>query len=121
MKRLGAIFTVLAAVVMLTVSSCKETKEFDDHANWKKRNADFISDRASDCGNEMPETAVKGSRFRLLSFRLDPEKSWSKTDYVYCEVLEQGTWTDTPYYTDSVRFEIIQPINFSSDPNRLLP
>ena len=104
MKRLGAIFTVLAAVVMLTVSSCKETEEFDDHANWQKRNADFISDRASDCGNEMPEIAVKGSRFRLLSFRLDPEKSWSKTDYVYCEVLERGTWTDTPYYTDSVRF-----------------
>ena len=45
MKRLGSIFTVLAAVVMLAFSSCKETEEFDDHANWKKRNADFISDR----------------------------------------------------------------------------
>ena len=103
MKRLGAIFTVLAAVVMLTVSSCKETKEFDDHANWKKRNADFISDRASDCGNEMPETAVKGSRFRLLSFKLDPDADWGNSGYVYCYVLKKGTDTISPNYTDSVR------------------
>ena len=104
MKRFRAIFSVLAASVIIAFSSCKETKEFDDHENWQQRNSDFISDIASGYSNDMPESAAKGARFRLLSFRLDPQKSWGSSDYVYCEVLEQGKGTDAPYYTDSVRF-----------------
>ena len=88
----------------MALSSCKETKEFDDHANWQQRNSDFISDIASGYSNDMPESAAEGARFRLLSFRLDPQKSWGSSDFVYCEVLGQGDGTDTPYYTDSVRF-----------------
>ena len=105
MKRFRAIFTVLAAAVIMTVSSCKETEEFDDHANWQERNSAFISDIASAYSNDMPESAAKGARFRLLSFALDPEKkTWGNDNYVYCEVLEQGTGTQVPYYNDSVRF-----------------
>ena len=104
MKRFRAIFSVLAASVIMALSSCKETKEFDDHANWQQRNSDFISDIASGYSNDMPESAAEGARFRLLSFRLDPQKSWGSSDFVYCEVLGQGDGTDTPYYTDSVRF-----------------
>ena len=103
MKRFWAIFTVLAAVVMLAFSSCKETKEFDDHANWQSRNEEYLAGIASSYSKDMPETPVKGDRFRLLSFRLDPQKTWSNCDYVYCEVLEKGTGTETPYHTDSVR------------------
>ena len=104
MKRFPAIFTVFAAVVMLAFSSCKETKEFDDHANWQSRNEEYLAGIASAYGNDMPETTAKGDRFRLLSFRLDPQKAWSNCDYVYCEVLEKGTGTESPYQTDSVRF-----------------
>lgn len=105
MKRFRAILTVLAAAVIMTVSSCKETEEFDDHANWQERNSAFISDIASAYSNDMPESAAKGARFRLLSFALGPEKkTWGNDDYVYCEVLEQGTGTQVPYYNDSVRF-----------------
>ncbi len=103
MKRFWAIFTVLAAVVMLAFSSCKETKEFDDHANWQSRNEEYLAGIASSYSKDMPETPVKGDRFRLLSFRLGPQKTWSNCDYVYCEVLEKGTGTETPYHTDSVR------------------
>ena len=104
MKRFWAILTVFATVVMLAFSSCKETKEFDDHANWQNRNSEFLSGIASEHGNDMPDAAAKGARFRLLSYRLDPEKSWGNGSYVYCEVLQQGTGTDSPYYNDSVRF-----------------
>jgi FKBP-type peptidyl-prolyl cis-trans isomerase FklB len=104
MKRFWAILTVFAAAVSLTLSSCKETKEFDDHANWQNRNGEYLSGIASAYGNDMPQTAAKGDRFRLLSFKLDPSKAWSGSNYVYCEVLEQGTGTETPYYSDSVRF-----------------
>ena len=104
MKRFWAIFTVTAAVIMLAFSSCKETEVFDDHANWQKRNSEFLESKVSDYSNDMPQTAVKGDRFRLLGYRLDPDKAWSNSNYVYCEVLEQGTGTDVPYFTDSVRF-----------------
>lgn len=103
MKRLSAIFPVVTAVILLVFSSCKETQEFDDHANWKQRNTDFISEIASKWGNADPATATKGQTFKLLSFKLDPEKEWGNTSYVYCEILEQGTGTESPFYTDSVR------------------
>ena len=104
MKRLSAIFPIVLAVILTVFSSCKETAEFDDHANWQSRNSDFLSGIASDHSNEMPEVAAKGAKFRLLSFRLDPAKSWSNSNFVFCEVLEQGNGTESPYYTDSIRF-----------------
>ena len=104
MKRFWAILTVFAAAVSLTLSSCKETKEFDDHANWQNRNGEYLAGIASTHGNDMPQTAVKGDCFRLLSYKLDPAQAWSGSNYIYCEVLEQGTGTESPYYTDSVRF-----------------
>jgi len=103
MKRLSAIIPVLAAVILLSFSSCRETKEFDDHANWQKRNTEYISKVASQWGNADPASAVKGDQFKLSSFRLDPEKEWGNGSYVYCEVLEKGEGTESPYYTDSIR------------------
>ena len=61
MNRFRTIFTVLASAVTLAFFSCKETKEFDDHADWKKRNSAFIADKVSDHGNDMPATAAKGN------------------------------------------------------------
>ena len=103
MKRSSAIFTIVAAVIITAFSSCKETAVFDDHANWQSRNSEFISARASAYSNTVPEAPSKGDRFRILSYKLDPEKSWGNASFVYCEVLEQGTGTQTPYFTDSIR------------------
>lgn len=103
MKRLSAIFPIVLAVVLAAFSSCKETEVFDDHANWKNRNSDFISASASAYSDEVPQAPAKGDRFRILSYKLDPEKSWGNGSFVYCEVLEQGNGTESPYYTDSIR------------------
>ena len=103
MKRLSAIFPIVLAVILTAFSSCKETEVFDDHANWKNRNSDFISANASAYGNTVPEAPAKGDRFRILSFKLDSEKTWGNGSFVYCEVLEQGAGTESPYYTDSIR------------------
>ena len=81
MKRTLILFPVLLTVVMLFTLSCAETKETDDHANWKERNTDFINNIAANCGNADPESATEGQSFRLLSF----------------------TDTISPNYTDSVR------------------
>ncbi|MCQ2068967.1 MAG: FKBP-type peptidyl-prolyl cis-trans isomerase [Bacteroidaceae bacterium] len=104
MKRLSALITVLMALVMPTLYSCKETKEFDDHANWKSRNQDYISKMASGFSSTVPQNPAKGDKFKVLSYRLDPDKQWGSPYYVYCEVLESGTGTESPQFTDSVRF-----------------
>lgn len=103
MKRLSAVIPLLSAIVLLGFSSCKETQEFDDHANWQKRNSEYISTIAAKCDNVTPATAAKGDIFRLLTFKLDPEKEWGNGSYVYCQILEKGTDTISPYYTDSIR------------------
>ena len=103
MKRLSAIYTIVVAVIITAFSSCKETAVFDDHANWQSRNSEFISARASAYSNTIPQAPAKGDLFRILSFKLDPEKTWGNGSFVYCEVLEQGSGTESPYYTDSIR------------------
>lgn len=96
MKRLSAIFPIVLAVVLAAFSSCKETEVFDDHANWKNRNSDFISASASAYSDEVPQAPAKGDRFRILSYKLDPEKSWGNGSFVYCEVLERETELNLP-------------------------
>jgi len=109
MKRLSVILSVLLSVVLIGFSSCKETKEFDDHANWKQRNSDYIENlnlelMASSGAVTDPKEAKPGQLFKLLSYTLDPDKSFGNGSYVYCRVIEQGTGTENPNYTDSVRF-----------------
>ena len=104
MKRLSAVIPFLSALVLLTFFSCKETEEFDDHANWKSRNQEYISKIASAYSSTVPENPSKGDRFKILSYRMNPEKSWGNSYYVFCEVLESGSGTESPAFTDSVRF-----------------
>ena len=106
MKRLSAIFFTLLTVVILTVS-CSETKEADDHANWNARNREYIDNIASQCGggsgSVTPEEAAEGQLFRILSYKLDPEKEWDNQSYVYCRVITKSADTLSPRSTDSVR------------------
>ena len=103
MRRNTAFFLFTAAIMTLFSVSCGETKETDDHANWKERNTRFISEIAGGYADINPDKLTPGERFRLLSFKLDPEKSWGSSSYVYCEVISQGTGTVSPHYTDSIR------------------
>ncbi len=103
MKRIKALLPFLAAFALLAVS-CKETKEADDHANWKSRNNAYIQDIASKCNNDLtPQTAQTGDIFRLLSYKLDKEKTWGTSSYVYCQLINSGTDSVSPMFTDSVR------------------
>ena len=102
MKRFLA-FSFLLAIILTSVVSCGETKEVDDHANWKQRNSEFISRIASQCGDLTPETAQEGDMFKLLNYSLDPSKQWGDQSYVYCKVLAKSSDTLSPLYTDSVR------------------
>ena len=102
MKRILTI-SVLLAVTLASFISCAETKDTDDHANWKDRNTEFISRIAAQCGDLTPQTADEGQMFKLLNYKLESKKQWGDGSYVYCKVLQKGTGTVSPNFTDSIR------------------
>lgn len=102
-------FAALVLIPLLSVCSCSETGEFDDHADWQARNISFMNAWADSCDTWIGkgvsvDNAVEGQMFRLLSFKLDPAKEWDRaSDYIYCRILAKGDGTGSPMYTDSVR------------------
>ena len=100
--------SVLWVATLTTLCSCGETKQTDEHSNWEERNADFIDGKAQECAGFISQgvnvdNAVKRQMFRLLSYSLDSDKEWGNSSYVYCEVIQKGTGTVSPLFTDSVR------------------
>jgi len=108
MKRFPVI-SVLLACAFFSLISCGETKEFDDHANWKQRNTAFIDSIAFVCASNSQayasyEAVPVGKMFRIPSFKLNPEKQWGNSSYIYCVVLNKGDYSsESPQYSDSVR------------------
>ena len=79
-------------LLLLFAVSCTEQEdvEADDYANWQERNDAYTADVAKRCQ-------------RVKSFTKDQQTEGAVSDYVYYEVLETGTGSDSPYYTDTVR------------------
>ncbi|MBO7259923.1 MAG: FKBP-type peptidyl-prolyl cis-trans isomerase [Bacteroidaceae bacterium] len=107
MKRFLTILTSVIALAFV-FTSCEETEEFNEFSNWKERNDKFIDSIANVVANYSaepiaPYDAEEGDMFRILSFKLDPNKEWGKNRYVYCKVIKRGEGTEIPYFTDSIR------------------
>lgn len=122
MKRFLTIITSVVALAFV-FSSCEETEEFNEFSNWKERNINYVDSIANAVANYsvepiLPNEAEKGDMFRILSFKLDPEKEWSNDKYVYCKVIEKGEGTASPYFTDSIRMNyrvrLIPTVNYPS-------
>lgn len=92
MKRLNRILLTLMLLLPVAgaVSSCSEQDdvEADDYANWQERNELYLQQAATRCQ-------------RIKTFTKDNSEG-ALSDYIYYEVLEAGTGTRSPYYTDSV-------------------
>lgn len=100
--------SILWVATLTILCSCGETKQTDEYSNWEERNADFINGIAQDCANFInqgitADNAEKGQMFRILSYNLDPTKEWGNSSYVYCQVIQKGTGTVSPMFSDSVR------------------
>lgn len=89
---------LLCVVGSVLFSSCEETSEVDEYADWQERNIEFIDSIA-----KIAEEDADKKWLKILSFKLDDTvQDWGNEDYVYCEVIEQGTGTRHPLFTDSV-------------------
>jgi FKBP-type peptidyl-prolyl cis-trans isomerase FklB len=90
---------ILLAVVLFPlmgiVSSCSEETETEsEFANWQEKNEAYLTKIASD------------SKYRkILTYTKDAKTTgMSNSDYIYVEVLESGTGTETALFTDSVLY-----------------
>ena len=102
-----SIFWVLGLLfsVSFAVSSCEETEGVvDPYFNWEERNQLYIDSIArvaqANLGDEV------GQWKRILSYKQTPPNlngsDKDVDDYVYCKILEKGTGTVKPLFTDTV-------------------
>ena len=97
-----SIFWVLGLLfsVSFAVSSCEETEGVvDPYFNWEERNQLYI-DSIARVAQANPDQGkiIHTYKFNPPVNDLNPDVN----DYVYCKVLENGTGTMKPLFTDSV-------------------
>ena len=97
-----SIFWVLGLLfsVSFAVSSCEETEGVvDPYFNWEERNQLYI-DSIAKVAQANPDQwkVIHTYKFNPPVNDLNPDVN----DYVYCKVLENGTGTMKPLFTDSV-------------------
>ena len=94
----------LLFAVSFSIASCDETDgAVDPYFNWQERNELYIDSIArvanANLGNEVGQwKAVHTYKFNPPINDLNPDVR----DYVYCRILEKGTGTVKPLYSDSV-------------------
>ena len=98
-KNIFWIFGLLMAV-SFTIVSCDETTGIPDpYTDWELRNQAYI-DSIAKVAKTNPD------QWRTIhTFKFDPplnDLNPDVNDYVYCRILENGTGTVNPLFTDSV-------------------
>ena len=88
----------------LVVTSCEETDgAVDPYTDWKNRNQAYVDSISrvafANRGEEVGQWKV------IHSYKFDPPQGALEVDandYVYCKILEKGTGTLSPVFTDKV-------------------
>ena len=92
---IGLLFSVSSFV-----TSCDETDgAADPYTDWKERNQAYIDSIAKVARNHPDQWKV------IHTYKSVPpvnDLNPNVNDYIYCKVLEEGTGTVTPLFTDSV-------------------
>ena len=80
------------------LASCSETEdeETNEFLNWQQRNEAFFA--------TLEDSLKLGSQWKKIkTYSKDASAEGKQTDYIYVRVLEEGTGTESPMFTDSVR------------------
>ncbi len=95
---------MFAGMLGTLFTSCEETAEVDEYANWKERNTVFIDSIA-----EVAKANADGKWLRILSFKLNDTDvngkpvEYDNEEYIYCHIEAEGTDTVHPLFTDTVQ------------------
>ncbi len=93
-RRWGVVVMGVSLFHLLTFSlmSCsEESDEEDEFDNWQARNEAVID-----------QWAANSSLRKIKCFTKDQTTTGTNSEYVYVEVLEEGSGTESPLFTDSV-------------------
>lgn len=94
---------MFAGILGTLFTSCEETAEIDEYANWKVRNAEFIDSIAA-----IAKANADGRWLRILSFKLNDTDingnpvEHDNEDYIYCRIETEGTGSSSPVFSDTV-------------------
>lgn len=95
---------MFAGILGTLFTSCEETAEIDEYANWKVRNAEFIDSIAA-----IAKANADGRWLRILSFKLNDTDingnpvEHDNEDYIYCRIETEGTGSSSPVFSDTVQ------------------
>lgn len=104
MKQAKYFALMFAGMLGTLFTSCEETAEIDEYADWKARNIEFVDSIAG-----VAKANADGKWLRILSFKLNETNidgdsvEYDNEDYIYCEVIEKGVGTASPNFTDTVQ------------------
>lgn len=93
---LGAFF------LALSFTACSETDDtVEEFPNWKSKNEAFFTSKY----NTVKQAVQSGDNTWKIfkTYAKDPSKEGEPTDYILVKVLEEGTGSGCPLYTDTVR------------------
>ena len=89
----GVFSILLISLLLLSYTSCSEDDSAaDEYANWQERNETAINQYAAD-----------NSYRKIRTYTQDDTTAGKNSDYIYVKVLETGTGTESPLFTDTVR------------------
>lgn len=90
---LGVFYILLSSLFLVSFPSCsEENEEAGEYDNWQARN-----DAAID------SWAANSNLKKILTYTKDQTAATKNSDYIYVEVLETGSCTESPVYSDSCR------------------
>ena len=100
MKYHKLISLLFIATIGCLFTSCEETAEVDEFANWESRNTVFIDSIA-----RVAQANADGKWLRILSYKLDSVNingnlvNYDAANYVYCHIEQEGIGTKHPVST----------------------
>lgn len=94
-KQLKIVFALLLSVFAFTSCSESDGEEYE-YADWQNRNDTYFNDIYNKAKNG-------GSGWKIIrNWSLEPAAATQPSQHIVVEVLEDGTGTECPMYTDSV-------------------
>lgn len=101
--KLRNIITILGALLLtLSFTACSETdNEVEEYPNWKSKNDAFFAAKY----NAVKQAIQAGDKsWRMYkAYAKNQTTEGSPTDYILVKVLEEGSGSGCPLYTDTVR------------------
>ncbi len=101
LKALMALPLFLFAFLLLPTSCSEESDEVEEFPNWEKTNTDYWNTLYSEASQRI---AAGDSSWKILKkWSLPDTLHTANTQYIVVRVLNKGTGTGCPLYTDSIR------------------